>query len=152
MAATATPHPLEIQGGREVRPPKGYHRRKTLAFDPVEDEYGVFQTGDPRVEAQWLLRLVENGETVESVRALIQVPPKIEKVLRGYAQSLPGEAFSVDRGLEFRRSVLEEFDRLARTALESTQNTPEGPRGGVGAVKAAVKISDSNMREAFARG
>lgn len=92
IAATAIASPLGVQWGREAPPSKGYHRRRTLAVEPeaLEGGHGLFSTIEPRIEGQWLLRLAgKRGETVESVRELIQVPAKIEKLLRGYAQTRP---------------------------------------------------------------
>lgn len=68
-------------------------------------------------EALGLLTLVgRNGDTVETVRKLIEVPPRIETALRAYAasphQATPDERRGIERALRFRRKVALEFERL----------------------------------------
>jgi hypothetical protein len=67
-----------------------------------------------RVEAKALFVMVgKNGDTVESLRELISVPPEIETLLRTYAQFHPVESREIEMGLRFRERVLEEFERMA---------------------------------------
>ena len=56
--------------------------------------------------------LGRNGETVESIRSLIAVPPEIEDALTLYARRNPEDAFGIERVIRFRRRVAEEFERL----------------------------------------
>lgn len=68
----------------------------------------------PQKEALSLFALVgRNGDTVESIRELIPVPPRIERRLLLYAEQNPEDAWDVEHVLEFRRRVVEEFERLA---------------------------------------
>jgi hypothetical protein len=67
----------------------------------------------PTDEARKLLLLVgRNGDTIESVRDLIAVPPEIERTMRLFVLQHPEESGGVERVLEFRRRVSEEFDLL----------------------------------------
>jgi len=52
------------------------------------------------------------GDTVETVRGLIAVPPKIERILRSYMQRHPEDALGIECVLRYRKRVAEEFDRL----------------------------------------
>jgi hypothetical protein len=71
------------------------------------------QTATPREEAMKLLALVgKNGDTVESIRELIAVPPDIEQALRLYSRWHPEDAYGVERVLKFRKRVGEQFERL----------------------------------------
>lgn len=80
----------------------------------------------PREEALSLFALVgRNGDTVESIRELIAVPPHIEAALLLYAERNPEEAFGIERGLQFRRRVAEEFERLAAHGGADQTCTPE---------------------------
>ncbi|MFQ5816380.1 MAG: hypothetical protein ACE5H2_00280 [Terriglobia bacterium] len=59
-----------------------------------------------RDEARGLLYMVgKNGDTVDTIRALIAVPPKVEAVLLAYAQT----DRNAQRGIE---RVAEAFERL----------------------------------------
>ena len=59
-----------------------------------------------RAEAIGLFRMVgHDGNTVEALRELIAVQPKIERVLRSFAQAHPEEAHGIDRNLKFRQAV-----------------------------------------------
>lgn len=68
-------------------------------------------------EARALYRMVGEEHTVEELRELIAVPPKIQAVLLAYAREFPEEAYFVGRTLKFRASVLQEFERLVRDGL-----------------------------------
>ena len=51
-------------------------------------------------EARALYRMIGHGRnTIESLRELIAVPPKIERVLLAFAQAYPEEAYSINRTL-----------------------------------------------------
>jgi hypothetical protein len=56
--------------------------------------------------------LGHDGNTVEAIRELIGVPPKIEHVLLAFAQAHPAEARSIEKTLNFRQSVRREFERM----------------------------------------
>jgi hypothetical protein len=55
-----------------------------------------------------------NGDTVDSIRELVAVPPWIEHALGLYARRYPEEAPTIEKVLRFRKRVREEFDRLVR--------------------------------------
>ena len=76
-----------------------------------------------RAEARGLLRLLLAGSTVEELRELIAVPPRIERVLQAYTRAYPEEAPSVERNLKFTRVVAGEFARLVCWGVP----TPEMP-------------------------
>jgi hypothetical protein len=57
----------------------------------------------------------QSGETVESIRELIEVPAEIENALRRYAREYPEESPGIERAIMFRRTVLEDFERLVRS-------------------------------------
>jgi hypothetical protein len=79
-----------------------------------------------KAEARALLPLVgKNGDTVETLRALICVQPKTERALRAFAQAHPEEAYFVDRVLKFRNQVAREFEALVR-AVVIDADTREG--------------------------
>lgn len=81
-------------------------------------------------EARALYRMVgHGGNTVESLRELIAVPPKIERVLLAFAQAYPEEAYSIHRTLRFRQAVLEEFERLVGAGA-SVADLPEVEESG----------------------
>ena len=84
----------------------------------------------PREEAISLFALIgRNGDTVESVRELIAVPPCVEATLLGYAERNPEDCFGIERVLQFRRRVAEEFERLlADPAISSSPPAPECER------------------------
>jgi hypothetical protein len=66
-----------------------------------------------RIEARALLATVgKNGDTIETLRELISVPPDIEALLRAFARTHPAEGGEIEIGLRFRKRVLEEFEAL----------------------------------------
>jgi serine/threonine protein kinase len=78
---------------------------------PHERSFQWFE-GDlgPRTEARGFVALVRaDGESVESVRELIDIPPRVERVLRSYMRQYPEEAADVEKVLRFRKNVREEF-------------------------------------------
>jgi hypothetical protein len=88
-----------------------------------------------RAEALGLYRMLgHDGNTVEAIRELVSVPPKLERVLRAFAQAHPEEAHSIERNLKFRLSVAREFECLVREGIpvadlpeveEQESDTPE---------------------------
>ena len=86
-----------------------------LPSGAVDCSHWLDRTATPRQEARNLFAQVEkNGVTVESIRELIAVPPKIEQALRQYVRRHPEDAEAIEKVLSFRKRVREEFDRLAR--------------------------------------
>jgi hypothetical protein len=81
----------------------------------------------PREEALTLFALVgRNGDTVESVRELIAVPPRIEPALLLDAERNPEDARGVERVLQFRRRVAEEFEQLATDSCAESARYCDG--------------------------
>jgi hypothetical protein len=58
-----------------------------------------------------------NGDTVDSIRELIAVPPWIEDALGLYGRRFPEDAPAIEKVLRFRTCVREEFDRLVRESV-----------------------------------
>jgi hypothetical protein len=76
-------------------------------------------------EAHALYPMIGEENTVEELRELIVVPPRIEWALRAYARAHPEEAHFVDRVLKFREIVAREFERLIRDGVtEPLATTP----------------------------
>ena len=67
-----------------------------------------------RAEACALYRMLGDENTVEGLRGLIAVPPKIEHALRAFARAHPEEAHGIDSAMKFRQAVAREFERLAQ--------------------------------------
>jgi hypothetical protein len=67
----------------------------------------------PRDEARGLFVLIRrNASSVEDVRDLIAVSPRIEAALKRYMGEHPEDAPGIEKMLGFRKRVMEEFDRL----------------------------------------
>ena len=66
----------------------------------------------PVAEARGLYKMLSTGSTVEELRALIAVPPRIERALRSYAQENARDACWIEAALRFRQAVAREFERL----------------------------------------
>jgi hypothetical protein len=56
----------------------------------------------------------KTGETVQTIRDLILIDQRLEKILQTFVKSSPYETMWVLRAIQFRRLVLEEFNRLAK--------------------------------------
>ena len=74
----------------------------------------------PAFEAQGLFALLENGNTVDDIRRLIEVPPDVEASLRAFIRSYPEESFEIAYMLSFRQKVALEFERIL--AMVGTAN------------------------------
>jgi hypothetical protein len=66
----------------------------------------------PLAEAYGLYRMIQPECSVEELRELIAVPPRIERVLRAYAKAHVEDAHWIEACLKFRKAVAEEFERL----------------------------------------
>jgi len=85
----------------------------------MEDELLGCQSAS--AEARALYRMIGHGRnTVESLRDLVAVQPKIERVLRAFAQAHPEEANGIEKSLKFRQAVGREFERLVRDGVPAT--------------------------------
>ena len=83
-----------------------------------------FELGDPKAEARSLLRLVgRNGDTIETVRELIGVSPRTERLLLAYGRKHPEDEPGILRILKFRQQVANEFEKLASNPAA---NRPRG--------------------------
>jgi hypothetical protein len=75
------------------------------------DSHWLDCTASAREEARILFEMMQrSGDTVESIRELIVVPPEIEEAL--YARRHPEDAYGIERVLKFRQRVADEFERL----------------------------------------
>lgn len=89
-----------------------------------EDSFGLGRQS-ASAEALGLYRMVgHDGNTVEALRVLIAVPPKIERALQAFAKANPHEAHWIESSLKFRQVVLEEFERLVGASV-SVADLPE---------------------------
>ena len=93
------------------------------------ESHWLDRTASPREEARILFAMVgRSGETGESLRELIAIPPETEEGgLTRYARKYPEDAFGIERVIGFRQRVAEEFERRAvqeeteqRTSLNGT--------------------------------
>jgi hypothetical protein len=103
--------------------------RPVAAVSALRDcfQQGLDGAQAPRDEARGLFVLIRsNAASVESVRDLIAVPPKIEGVLLLYAKEYPEDARGIEKMIGFRKRVLSEFDRLVRRSL-TKEAQPSGP-------------------------
>jgi hypothetical protein len=89
----------------------------------VEDDAFLVQHS-PSAEARLLYGIVGDENTVEELRELIAVPPKIERALQAFAKANPHEAHWIESRLMFRSAVLEEFSRLVREGIQGV-DSPE---------------------------
>lgn len=81
-----------------------------------------------RVEAEALYRLVQAGkDSVNDVRNLITVPPRLEQQVKELRYAEPAEQKRLLAGLRFRKQVLREFENLVagNRAANAEQSTPE---------------------------
>jgi len=102
----------------------------TSVGKPKRESHWLDRTASPREEARILFAMVgRNGETVESLRELIEIPPEIEEALLLYARKYPEDAFGIERVLRFRKQVAEEFQRLTSpsTSAVIACGAEEGP-------------------------
>ncbi len=58
-----------------------------------------------------------DGNTIDAIRELVSVLPKIECALLAFAWAHPEKAAFIEKSLKFRCRVLEEFDRLVRKSV-----------------------------------
>ena len=78
-------------------------------------------------EARALYRMLGPEHTVEELRELIAVPPKIERILRGFALEDPADSHWIEAALGFRQAVAREFERLVSGApvMDSPEEAEE---------------------------
>ena len=67
-----------------------------------------------------------NGDTIESIRELIMVPPEIERTLRLYLRWHPEDADGIERVLKFRSRVAKEFEELLSALIVPGTYTKNG--------------------------
>ncbi len=63
--------------------------------------------------------LTENGNTVDDIRRLIEVPAELA-LLYAHIRSYPEESFEIEYMLSFRQKVAQEFERIV--AMVETTN------------------------------
>jgi hypothetical protein len=86
-------------------------------------------------EACALYRMLGDENTVEGLRELIAVPPKIEHALRAFARAHPEEAHGIESAIKFRQAVAREFERLVREGIAIAE-MPEGEESELDATEA----------------
>lgn len=73
----------------------------------------------PKREARELVAMLgRNGDTPESLRALIDIPPKDREDLSRWANTRPELAGRIRSAFTFRGEVRREFDRLVQQRLQ----------------------------------
>lgn len=86
---------------------------------------GLRGCGDAKQEARQIFGLLgKNGDTVESLRKLIAVPPRAEALLRAFARERPENQHGIEQMLAYRRRVGEEFERLVRQNADDQESRP----------------------------
>ena len=86
----------------------------------VTREPELWDPMSPAFEAQGLFALLENGNTVDDIRRLIEVPADVQASLRAFICSYPEESFEIAYMLSFRQKVALEFERIL--AMVGTAN------------------------------
>ena len=71
-------------------------------------------------EAKLLYRMIGEETTIEEIRELIVVSPRVETVLRAFVRANPDDGEWIEATLKFRSDVLEEFNRLVRDGIPAT--------------------------------
>lgn len=92
-----------------------YRERKRLRDEAEADHRADLEAALPPVkeEARALFEMIgRNGDSVESIRELIQVSPKIETWLLEQARHSPRGRRGIEKVLDFRRRVAAEFEQL----------------------------------------
>jgi hypothetical protein len=102
---------------------------EAFPLEARDSSHWLESTASPREEARILAAMVgKNGNSLESIRELIHVPPKMEQALRLYASRHPEDAKGIESVLRFRRRVEEEFERLCGAATPSRVERPMARR------------------------
>lgn len=94
-----------------------YRERKLLRDEAEADYRADMEAALPPVkeEARALFEMVgRNGDTVDSIRELIRVPPKVKAWLLEQARYSPRGRCGIEKVLRFRWRVLVEFERPLR--------------------------------------
>lgn len=79
----------------------------------IAPEPDIWDARGPAFEARGLFALLwRDGNTPDSIRRLIEVPPEIEASLRAFIRLNPAEGFEIEHILPFRQKVAEEFEYL----------------------------------------
>ena len=92
-----------------------YRERKRLRDEAEADRRADLEAALPPVkeEARAQFEMIgRNGDTADSIRELIAVPPKIRASLLEYARHRPRAKRGILKVLNFRRRVAAEFERL----------------------------------------
>ena len=88
----------------------------------------IWRVPQPHVEALALVKMLgRNGADVESLRELIEVPAETERHLRAFAAEFPDSKTRVERLLNFRKRVREEFEKLIQVSEGSADAIPPAP-------------------------
>jgi len=109
-----------------------YRERKLLRDEAEADYRADMEASLPPVkeEARALFEMIgRNGDSVESIRELFSVPPKIEVWLLEQTRHSPRGRRGIEKVLRFRRRVLEEFERLITDVSHASPSPPRCPTG-----------------------
>jgi hypothetical protein len=114
---------IEITGETQMNSPSAYEVSSDQVMSRGSENPWAIR--NPLDEARDLHRMVIFGSsTIDAMRDLISVPPKIEGALLAYADRYPKDGQRIQCVLQFRRRVAEEFERL----LYCDMSFVEGPQ------------------------
>lgn len=94
---------------------KIYHM--SIESEKTSTAWPCLDQAQPRTEAKSLAMLVRNGESVESVRQLIDVSDKDMFLLEAMIREKPELTGRVQSSLSYRARVRQEFDRIIAKQL-----------------------------------
>src|SRR5258708_15947231 len=108
------------------------NREEELLWDELRECHvpkrneDLWRPGSPTVEAEGLFRLAgKNGDTIETLRELIGVNDRELTELREWAAcSSPAIAVGIEKMIDFRTAVLDEFNRLVENAHRDDSSRP----------------------------
>jgi hypothetical protein len=90
----------------------GASHRIKLAKVRGSDCQAYWTAPSPRIEALALLQMLRRGATVDDIGELIAIPSEMEQSLRAFAAEHPDERQRIERVIESRQCVSEEFEPL----------------------------------------
>jgi hypothetical protein len=73
----------------------------------------LWSAPSPKTGAQGLLQMLgHNGTTVEAIRELVSIPAEAEQLLPRVCRAISRGPEDIERVIEFRQRIGEEFERL----------------------------------------
>ena len=105
----------------------------------MDDELIGRQSAHDEARALYGMLLREES-TVEEIRTLMEVPPRIERALRAFARAHAEDAHWIEAALKFREATLREFERqvAAGVSVADLSETEEAVSGVAGKTCVAV--------------